>query len=55
MSTVYKAKGPEWPNVHLAADFPDLIENWGVVDQKALDPDEFNLIYEGGKSALSSL
>ena len=43
LSTVHKAKGPEWANVHITSDFPDLIEDGEFVD--TLDPDEFNLIY----------
>ncbi|MFC1885456.1 UvrD-helicase domain-containing protein [Thermodesulfobacteriota bacterium] len=45
LSTVHKAKGLEWNNVHIASDFPDLIENGNFVGQEDLDPDEFNLIY----------
>jgi F-box protein 18 (helicase) len=43
LSTVHKAKGLEWANVHITSDFPDLIEDDEFVD--TLDPDEFNLIY----------
>jgi len=43
LSTVHKAKGLEWPNVHITSDFPDLVEDDEFID--TLDPDEFNLIY----------
>lgn len=45
LSTVHKAKGLEWPNVHLASDFPNLIEDDEIVDDGSIDSDEINLIY----------
>jgi len=45
LSTVHKAKGLEWPNVHLTSDFPDLIEDDEILNDGSIDPDEINLIY----------
>lgn len=45
LTTAHKAKGLEWTNVHIASDFPALIENDEFIDPDSLEPDEFNLIY----------
>jgi F-box protein 18 (helicase) len=45
LTTVHKAKGLEWQNVHLMSDFPSFVENKSIINANSLDPDEFNLVY----------
>lgn len=55
LTTAHKAKGMEWPNVHLMGDFQSLIAKDGLVDPKTLEPDEFNLVYVALTRAMSRL
>jgi F-box protein 18 (helicase) len=55
LTTVHKAKGLEWQNVHLMSDFPSFVENNAMINSNSLDPDEFNLVYVAITRTISRL
>lgn len=55
LTTVHKAKGLEWQNVHLMSDFPSFVENNAMIKANSLDPDEFNLVYVAITRTISRL
>jgi F-box DNA helicase 1 len=55
LTTVHKAKGLEWQNVHLMSDFSSFVENNRIIKSKSLDQDEFNLVYVAITRTISRL
>ena len=53
--TAHKAKGLEWPKVHIAPDFPPFVKNGQLIGQNELEPDEFNLVYVAVTRAMGHL
>lgn len=53
--TGHKAKGLEWPEVHLCDDFPELVVDKEIIGKDELETDEFNLLYVSMTRAMERL
>ena len=45
LTTSHKAKGSQFSKIQLCDDFQDLFAEGQLIDPKAIDPEEFNLLY----------